>query len=50
MLPTWNGKPLILTLDHRNGISNDHRLENLRWLCPNCNSQTETFCGRRKKY
>ena len=32
----WQGKPLVLTLDHINGISNDNRLENLRWVCPNC--------------
>ena len=42
----WNGKPLTLELDHINGINNDNRLENLRFLCPNCNSQTSTFCGR----
>jgi 5-methylcytosine-specific restriction endonuclease McrA len=42
----WNGKQLVLVLDHINGISRDHRLENLRLLCPNCNSQTPTFCGR----
>lgn len=43
---TWNGKPLVLTLDHVDGDSTNHRLENLRMLCPNCHSQTETFCGR----
>jgi hypothetical protein len=46
MLPIWNEKKLTLQLDHINGIRNDHRLENLRWLCPNCHSQTETFCGK----
>lgn len=45
----WNGKPLSLQLDHVNGISNDHRIENLRLLCPNCHSQTETFAGRNNK-
>lgn len=44
--PTWLGSPLVLVLDHINGVNNDHRLENLRFLCPNCNSQTSTFCGR----
>ena len=32
----WNGKTLSLELDHINGINNDNRLENLRFLCPNC--------------
>lgn len=44
--PEWQNKPLALILDHINGISNDNRLENLRLLCPNCNSQTSTFAGR----
>ncbi len=39
----WLDKPITLQLDHINGINNDHRLENLRWLCPNCHSQTENF-------
>lgn len=42
----WNGKPLTLQLDHINGKHNDNRVENLRLLCPNCHSQTETFCGK----
>lgn len=47
--PIWNGLPIVLTLDHINGVSNDHRIENLRILCPNCHSQTETFSGRNNK-
>jgi Zn finger protein HypA/HybF involved in hydrogenase expression len=39
----WCNKPLTLELDHENGIKNDNRKQNLRWLCPNCHSQTETF-------
>jgi len=46
MPPIWNEKELSFQLDHINGINTDHRLENLRWLCPNCHSQTETFCGK----
>lgn len=42
----WQGKPLTLQLDHINGINNDHRIENLRFLCPNCHSQTETYAGK----
>lgn len=45
----WNDKPLVLVLDHINGIPNDNRLENLRFLCPNCNSQTETFAGKNNR-
>ena len=43
---TWNGLSLVMVMDHINGTRNDHRLENLRMLCPNCNSQTKTFSGR----
>jgi hypothetical protein len=43
---THNGLPLSLHLDHINGVSNDHRLENLRFLCPNCHTQTETYAGK----
>lgn len=45
----WEGELLVMVLDHINGIPNDHRLENLRFLCPNCNSQTSTFAGRQLK-
>jgi len=47
--PIWNGKELKLQMDHINGIRNDHRLENLRMVCPNCHSQTETFGSKNKK-
>lgn len=47
--PVWNGKPITLALDHINGIHSDDRLENLRVVCPNCHSQTSTYCGRNKR-
>jgi 5-methylcytosine-specific restriction endonuclease McrA len=43
---TWNGKPITLQLDHINGKRSDHRIENLRFLCPNCHAQTETYAGK----
>jgi len=48
-LTDWRGAALALILDHINGDPRDHRLENLRLLCPNCNSQTPTFAGRNKR-
>lgn len=45
----WLGAPICIQIDHRNGISNDHRLENLRMLCPNCHSQTETYAARNRR-
>ena len=45
----WNDKPLTLQLDHINGDNTDHRLKNVRFLCPNCHSQTKTFSGRNVK-
>ncbi len=45
----WQGKPLSLHLDHIDGNSDNNFPSNLRLLCPNCHSQTETFSGRNKK-
>ena len=49
MEPIWNNKPITLQLDHINGINTDNRIENLRLLCPNCHSQTDTYTGRNIK-
>lgn len=46
--PFWEGKPLTLILDHINGIHSDSRIQNLRWVCPNCNSQLDTTNGKNK--
>lgn len=45
----WQGKTLSLELDHINGLNNDNRLENLRFLCPNCHSQTSTYGSRNQQ-
>jgi hypothetical protein len=42
----WQGETIVLDLDHINGDNTDNRLLNLRYLCPNCHSQTDTFKGR----
>lgn len=43
LLTEWNGKPIIIEIDHKNGDHTDNREYNLRWLCPNCHSQTPTY-------
>jgi hypothetical protein len=45
----WNGKKLTLQLDHIDGNSDNNTLENVRLVCPNCHTQTHTWCGRQKK-
>jgi hypothetical protein len=45
----WNEKPLVLQLDHIDGDPFNNLIENLRILCPNCHSQTETFCSSNSK-
>jgi len=44
----WNGKLLTPILDHKEGVNSDNRPENLRFLCPNCDSQLETRGGGNK--
>lgn len=45
---TWNGKPLTLQLDHVDGDATNNEKPNLRWLCPNCHTQTETYGSKNK--
>jgi hypothetical protein len=44
----WNGKEITLQCDHVNGDTMDNRIENLRFLCPNCHSQTPNFGSKNK--
>lgn len=41
--PRWNNKPLVLQVDHKNGDRKDNTKENLRFLCPNCHTQTSNW-------
>lgn len=45
----WNGRRMALILDHANGIADDHRLKNLRIVCPNCAATLDTHCGRQNR-
>ena len=44
-----NNDPIEIHYTLINGVNDDNRLENLRWLCPNCHAMTETYRGRNKK-
>ncbi|MFJ4519453.1 HNH endonuclease signature motif containing protein [Streptomyces sp. NPDC088810] len=46
--PVWRGRPLPLEVDHLNGDWRDNRIENLRFLCPNCHATTDHYRGRGK--
>lgn len=45
----WNGVDITLHLDHIDGDHSNNELSNLRILCPNCHSQTITYCGNKNK-
>ncbi|CAN5580664.1 hypothetical protein BH10ACT11_BH10ACT11_08080 [soil metagenome] len=45
----WTGKRMAMILDHINGVPNDHRLHNLRILCPNCAATLDTHCGAKNR-
>ena len=48
-LPKGEGKELVLHLDHIDGNKYNHDLDNIRILCPNCHTQTDTYSGKRQE-
>lgn len=55
MKPEWNGKKLVFILDHIDGHASNNQRNNLRCVCPNCDSQLDTYksknkCGERSYY
>lgn len=46
----WQGKQITLEVDHIDGDNTHNNITNLRFLCPNCHSQTETFGFRNRKH
>jgi Zn finger protein HypA/HybF involved in hydrogenase expression len=48
-IDSWNGKPITLELEHKDGNHHNNERENLECLCPNCHSQTDTWRGKNKR-
>lgn len=47
-ISSWQGKPLNMELDHIDGDRTNHKIENLRMLCPNCHAQTDTYRSKNR--
>ena len=46
---TWERKKLVLEIDHIDGDPMNNLKENLRFLCPNCHSQTKTYKNKNRR-
>lgn len=47
-LPEWRGKPLVLQIDHIDGDTLNNEPDNVRFICPNCHSQTPNFGSKNR--
>lgn len=48
-IDTWIGKPITFHFDHIDGYKNNNSRDNVRFICPNCHSQTENYCGKKQR-
>lgn len=47
-ISTWNNTMLTLEIEHKDGNSDNNKIDNICWICPNCHSQTDTYKGKNK--